>query len=371
MIDRRPLSLFVAVLMLSLAGNGAAQTAGGTPYKIGVTFPLTGPLASSANTYLPAAQIAVDDVNATGGVNGHPLQLVVEDTQGTPEGGIAAMRKVVEVDGAQAILTIYTNVITAQIPLADQLKVPFLSPIEAPNLANRGQYSFAHAASATAMMPLLRDYWKATHVQRVFSFVPNNAFGPVIGGVSRAAAAGTGAEYQEISFDLGQSDYSGLVARAKAFAPDAIFMGAQGGTDETAIIRELRESAINAPIFVSGIFYNEPAWRAGVGSYLPGIIMAGLNYDPTAGRRFIAAFHAKTGGNPPYPAGEIYDMVKMFAAAIARSSYSGPAIRDQLASLKGVPSVFGGAITMDDHYSIPQNYGLWRVRGNQLVAVSP
>jgi len=360
----------VTAVVALLPGVGGSQTA--TPYKIGVTFPLTGPLATNAAEYLPAAEIAVADINRAGGVKGHPLQLVVEDTAGTPEGGVAAMRKVVQVDGVQAVLTIYTNVVTAQIPLADQLKVPFLSPVEAPNLVNRGQYSFSHASSVIALTPLMRDYWRATHVKRVFSIVVNNAFGPVLAGVSRTAADAIGAQLSETTFNTGGGDYRGLVARAKDFNPDAIWLGSQGALDETIIIKELREAGVTAPIFDAGIFYTEPAWRAGVGTYVDGIVMAGLTIDDVAGRDFIAAFRARTGHTPGYPSGEVYDIVRMFAAAIARSSYNGGAIRDALATLKGVPSVFGGTIAMDDqHYSIPTNEAMWRVRGEKLVRVTP
>lgn len=96
----RAIGLLVAILSL-LGASGLAQTVGTEPYKIGVTFPLTGPLTTSGTQYVPAAEVAVSHVNRAGGIHGHPLQLVVEDSLGTPEGGIAAMRKLVQVDGVQ------------------------------------------------------------------------------------------------------------------------------------------------------------------------------------------------------------------------------------------------------------------------------
>src|SRR5258707_1240580 len=136
MIDRRRFSASLAGTFVALGAPSSAQS-GNQPYKIGVTFPLTGPLASSATLYLAGAEVAVNEINNAGGINGHPLQLVVEDTQGTPQGGITAMRKVVQVDGVQAVQTIYTNIVTAQIPLAEQAKVPFLCTVETSVLANK------------------------------------------------------------------------------------------------------------------------------------------------------------------------------------------------------------------------------------------
>src|ERR1700722_3601410 len=99
-----------------------AQNSGS--YAIGATFPLTGPFAAISGEFLKGAQIAIEDVNAAGGVGGRKLQLITEDSQASPQGGIAAMRKLAQVDGAQAILTAFTNVVVAQIPLADEIKVP-------------------------------------------------------------------------------------------------------------------------------------------------------------------------------------------------------------------------------------------------------
>jgi branched-chain amino acid transport system substrate-binding protein len=340
-------------------------------YKIGVTYPLTGPLASSGNEYLPAAQVAVAHINRAGGVNGHPLELVVEDTQGQPQGGIAAMRKVVQVDGALAVLTIYTNVVTAQMPLAEQIKVPLLSPVEAPGLMAKSAYAFSHAASVASMGGLWSNYWRKNKEKRVFAFIVSNAFGPFISAVAKGAAQNAGCEYLETPFNYGENDYRGLVARAKEFGPDAIIIAEQGGVDGTLIIKQVREAGIKAPIFFPGIFYDEVAWRNGVGPYIGGVFEAGIRIDPRAGKQFIDDYRIKTGHFPSYVSGEVYDQIKMFAAAIVRGGYTGEAIRNQLASMKGVPSVFGGQIVMDaEHYSIPSTDSLWTVRDGKLVRVA-
>ena len=367
-MDRKRFSgmLVAAPLLRPAAARAQAHDA----YKIGVTYPLTGSLASSGNEYLPAAEVAVTHINRAGGISGHPLELVVEDTQGQPQGGIAAMRKVVQVDGAQAILTIYTNVVTAQMPLADQLKVPLLSPVEAPGLMSKSTYAFSHAASVASMGTLWQSYWRKTHVKRVFAFIVNNAFGPFISAVAKGAAQNAGVDYQETPFNYGDNDYRGLVARAKDFNPDAVLVAEQGGIDGTLIIKQVREAGLQAPVFFPGIFYDEVAWRNGVGSYINGVVETGIRIDPRAGKQFIDDYRIKTGHIPSYVAGEVYDHIRMFAAAIARGGYNGEAIRNQLATMKGVPSVFGGQIVMDaEHYSIPSTDSLWIVRNGSLQRV--
>ena len=107
----------VAVGLRSMR-TALAQQANAAPYKIGVTYPLSGPSGSWGQLLVPAIEIGVQHINQAGGVNGHPLALVVEDSKGNPEGAVSSMRKVVQVDGVQVIMTIFTNVVSAQIPLA-------------------------------------------------------------------------------------------------------------------------------------------------------------------------------------------------------------------------------------------------------------
>jgi branched-chain amino acid transport system substrate-binding protein len=370
--DRRGFILASAVAAAVFPQPVRAQNAAGSPYKIGVTFPLTGPLAVSANDYLPGAQIAVDDINRAGGISGHPLQLVVEDTQGGPQGGVAAMRKVVQVDGAQAVLTIFTNVVTAQMPLAEQLKVPILSTIETPGLVSKNPYAFAHAASIGTKGKLFGQYWKSHNVKRVYGFIINNAFGPFMSTIAKQAAQNAGTEYAESSFNDGDTDYRGLVARAKEFNPDGVFISQLGGVSGAVILRQVREAGMNATAYLPGIFYDEESFRNAVGPYAENtMIMAGITLDPVAAKQFISAFRIRTGHIPTYQAGEQYDIIQMFAAAIRRGGYNGEAIRNQLAVMKGVPSLFGGQIVMDpDHYSIPSSDTLWRVVKGKLQQVT-
>lgn len=359
----------LAVLLVASAGTAPAQT--NAPYKLGLTIPLSGPLANSGQYYAPAAQIAITDVNAKGGVNGHPLQLLVEDSLGTPPGGLAAMRKLVQVDGTQAILTFYTNVVSAQIPLADELKVPILGSIQTPGLMSHSPYTYSHAETVNATANLFGDYWKKHNMKRAYAFIPNNALGAIFSTAFKAAAAASGVTYDEATFNSGETDFRGVVARAKDFNPDAVIVASPGGLDGTVLIRQVREAGMNAQIFLPGTFLNEPGWTAAVGSYLDGLIMAGVQIDPVAGKKFIADFTAKVGRPPDTYGAELYEEVLMYAAAIQKGSYNGDAIAKQLAVLKGVPSVFGGTITMDpDHYSVPLSNRLRQMRNGQLVLVN-
>jgi branched-chain amino acid transport system substrate-binding protein len=363
---RTIVAALAAALLLAGPLGGNAQT--NAPYKLGATFPLTGPLVTLVGASKAGVDLAVAEINAAGGVKGHPLQVVYEDSQGTPQGGVAAMRKLVEVDGVQAIMTIFTNVVTAQMPLSDQLKVPTLSTIESPGLVNRSQYSFAHTQTVGLEAPLIRDYWKRAGYKRVYAFLGNNAFGQIIEPIVKQLAADVGAEYGETFLDLNQTDYRGSIAKAKDFNPDVLFVTAQGSQAETAAIRQIRELNITAPIFNPGNYFQDRSWRTAVGPYVEGMFFAGLNIDSRVNPKFVKAFHASAGYDPTYIAAEWYDIVHIYAYAIGKAGYNGEAIRNAVAGISGVPSVFGGNIVMgSDHYSTSSGMGIWLVKAGKLI----
>ena len=362
----------VALAGLPVAIPLASSAQVNQPYKIGVTLPLTGQFANNSSAFMPSIEIAVAEINAAGGIKGHPVQLVLEDTQATPQGGVEAMRKVVQVDGAQAILTFYTNVVMAQIPLADQLKVPTLSAVETAGVMGKGEYSFAYASRASVVFPLLGSYWKAHGFKRIFGIFSNNAQGQASSPALRKIVEANGATYGEALVNLTDTDFRGEVIRAKAYAPDAILVNAQGAPAETTVIRQIRELGITTPMFCAANFYNFKIWHDAVGAYAEGMYFAGLNVDQktAAGRAFTRMFRAKTGSDPDYQAAEVYDILKLFAYAIARSSYNGEAIRSVLVSLKDFPSALGGTASMgSDHYAVLNATGLWQARNGRLAPV--
>lgn len=97
--------------------------------KLGSLFPTTGDLASIGQNMPVAAQLAVDTINACGGVNGEPVTLVNEDDQTDPAAGSAAMTKLTEVDQVHAVVGSFaSSVSTAALDVAVRNEVMMISP---------------------------------------------------------------------------------------------------------------------------------------------------------------------------------------------------------------------------------------------------
>ena len=343
----RWVALLSALLILVVVdGPASAQQAKGEPYKIGVTFPLVGPLGAWGQILVPALEIGAQHVNDAGGVNGRPLQLIIEDTKGTPDGAVAAMRKVVQVDHVPIIITIFTNVVTAQMPLADQLKVPIISTVEAPGLVSKSPWAFAHSVLLTKTLPLLAERWKRENVKRLFAFHPNTAIAKIGSPLIKAEAERLGIQHDEVLFKLGDTDFRGLVARAKAFNPDAIMIWGHGTPDEGAIMKQIRELGMTTQMYGGCSCVTARTYQQAAGKAAEGLIYAGFKYDKGAAKRLIDVYRAKLGFEPDYAVIENYDIVRMITQAIKTHGYTSDGIRQGLLAIKEMPSTGGGFINM-------------------------
>ncbi len=108
---------------------GSGTASGDDTLKLGALFPITGDLSSIGQNMPIAAQLAVDTINACGGVNGKPVTLVKEDDQTDPVAGTSAITKLTEVDRVVGVVGSFaSSVSTAALDVAVRNKVMMISP---------------------------------------------------------------------------------------------------------------------------------------------------------------------------------------------------------------------------------------------------
>lgn len=120
---------FATMLVLTACGNSTgAGDAKKAPIKIGAAFALTGYLASFDKPTLHGAQMAVDDINSNGGVNGTPLKLLVEDMKSLPNEAATVAIKLIVQDHVNLLISGASSAGTqAMAPIAEQHQVPIVS----------------------------------------------------------------------------------------------------------------------------------------------------------------------------------------------------------------------------------------------------
>ena len=131
------------------AAPAPAPTATPAPFKIGVMESVTGPGETYGNVAVQAKEMAVDEINADGGINGRMLELVVEDSKCNAQDSITAYNKLTDVDGVKIILgTSCSGAMLGAAPLAEEEGVVLFSGLATnPDIAEAGDYIFRTAMS--------------------------------------------------------------------------------------------------------------------------------------------------------------------------------------------------------------------------------
>ena len=130
-----------ALVFASIAAAFCMAPALAQTLKFGLAMPLTGSQSSFGKDQIKAAEWAVADINAKGGVNGKKLEMIVLDTQGDATLGINAVNRLVNVDRVPVFVTAWSAVVKAVAPIANRERVLGLSIGACGAAAKRGIFS--------------------------------------------------------------------------------------------------------------------------------------------------------------------------------------------------------------------------------------
>lgn len=130
------------VLAVAWGATGTALAQSREPVKIGLSAAVSGGSAASGEAIKRGLQIAIDEINGKGGVlGGRKLELVIRDDEGNPQKGVTIARELVEREKVAAVFGgLHTTVALAQVPVWQELKVPYMGAWAAgTNIARNGQ----------------------------------------------------------------------------------------------------------------------------------------------------------------------------------------------------------------------------------------
>ena len=149
MIGRKSLSIGILGLALGAAGAQAQET-----IKIGLIQPLTGSVAYNGNTDVNGSKLALDEINAKGGVLGKKLELIIEDGQCKPANSVNAAEKLIQRDKVVALSGAFCSSSTlAVMPVAANYKLPLITGVSSSaELTEKGNPWFFRATETDALL---------------------------------------------------------------------------------------------------------------------------------------------------------------------------------------------------------------------------
>ena len=283
---------FTALIAAAFAAPAAAQN-----IRIGFHAPLTGFAASDGKSALQGAELAVEQINAGGGVGGRKLELVVQDDQAKPDQALPLANKYIG-DGLKVVVSgSYSGPTRAAAGVFHQAKVPYVSSYAIhPDITRAGNYvfrtSFMGEVQGRAAAKLIGDNLKKKKVTLV---TLNNDFGQALSAGFKEVAGRFGIQVaSEYTYAMGDRQFGSIVASVKKDDPEALYVSGyffNGGP----LVAQLRAGGITVPIIGTEGFDTHNFIAIAKDAAEGVMITTSLDRDSNAAqmRKFISDYEAK------------------------------------------------------------------------------
>jgi branched-chain amino acid transport system substrate-binding protein len=245
----------LAVVSLAAAGcssSGSSTDGSSGDYKIGMTVDLSGTFSNTGQGERAGAQAYIDHLNASGGINGHKVDLTVLDDAGDPTRGAANTTQLITQQGVSAIIG-YTisNICAAAAPIAQSSKVPLVCQSLPDNLLYPAQdYLFSEGAAVSAQAaPIVAVAKKVVpSITKVaIVAIASSATESLADSVKSMAAANGWKVVSNQTVPLTASDVGTQAAAVAAAKADVVF-GLLDDPLEITLMRELQADGLDVPV---------------------------------------------------------------------------------------------------------------------------
>ena len=306
--------------------------------KIGFNAPLTGFAAADGNSALVGAQLAVEQVNAAGGINGDSIELVVYDDQASPkEAAPLAVKMTTQDEVAAGISGSYSGSTRAAATIFQENAVPYIAAYAVhPDITRAGDYvfrtSFMGEVQGRAGAKLIGDLMG---LKRVAMITLNNDFGKSLAAGFREKAGEFGLELTgEYEYSIRDREFGPIVSKVKADDPDAIYASGYFFT-AGPLVRQIRAAGIAAPV-IGQEGYDSQKFIEIAGPDAEGVIITtSLDRDSSSPvtQAFIKGFEEKAGYATDMVAASAHTAVLVMAEALkAAGAGDRAALRGAIAS---------------------------------------
>jgi branched-chain amino acid transport system substrate-binding protein len=345
---------------------------------IGEYASMTGDTATFGISSDEGIRLALDEINAKGGVLGRKVQVITEDDQSKADEARTAAEKLISRDHVVALLgEISSSKSIAAAPAAQNAKIPMLSPGSTnPKVTEMGDYifraCFIDSFQGEAMARFALDDLKLKKF--AFLYAVNSDYSTGLRDYVKATLQKRGAQIvaEQSYTESKDKDFKAQLTSIKNAEPEAIFVTGYY-TEAGQIARQARELGITVPLIGGDGWDSDKTVQIGKQA-VEGCYFAN-HYSPDEKRpevqEFVNAYKAKYKGKVPDAMAILgYDAMKLMADAIQRAgSTEGPKIRDALAATKNFPGA-GGSITIDAHRNAAKPIVIVKIENGQFKYVT-
>ena len=362
MISRIAAAAITLAAASTMCGSAVAQA-----YKIGISAGLTGYAATVDRAWTEGVKVAVDALNAKGGINGRRLEVIVEDNRSEPQEAVTVYRKMISSDKVDIFLSGCVsagNLAAAGIVVRAQIPMVLCSIL--PQVEDHVKWAFSTLPPARFEVEKRFEYLKEnTQIRKVGVLHDPTPYANLQKGVAEKIAATYGLTIAGVDqYKQDDADLSVQIGKMNAAGAGALLKIGLGGTTMTAaknikqlglqmqMLTSIEDLAVFRPVSeVLGDKFFFVAAPSQIADALPdGPLKKAIN-------DFLLLWKAKHGERDPNWAGRGWDAVMITAAAIQKAnSFDGQKVRDALESVTGFQGTTGiYNFSAANHQGITQN----------------
>ncbi|MCD6360891.1 MAG: ABC transporter substrate-binding protein [Armatimonadetes bacterium] len=346
-------------------GETAVTPPQGEPYKIGGIFALTGKAAALGQPEADTAKMIVEQINAEGGINGRPVEIIIRDTKGDETEGLAAAKELIENQKVLALVGPSRSGTTlGLIDYIEKAQVPLISCAAAAKITTPvKKWVFKTPQTDKDAVATIYNYLNDKGISRIATITVSNAYGD--SGLEELKAqaddAGITITTSEQSQDS-DTDMTAQLTRIKGTNPEAVICWGVGPAP-ALVTKNMKQLQMDIPLIQSHGVANrrfiEAAGDAAEGVILPAgkLLVADQLPDDDPQKQvlldYAAAFKAKYDRDADTFGGHAWDAVQMVINALKSGAEDPAAIRDAIESTTnfvGIGGVFN--YSAEDHYGL-------------------
>lgn len=371
MFKPRIRALSLAVALTSISFGVFAQDS--KPIVIGVPVGLSGANSVVAPSVVQSAQLAVEEINAAGGILGRKVRLEVADDASGAVGAQKAFDSLIFQKKVDVLISMETSAArNAGLPAVAKGKTPYIytSFYEGRSCS---PYMYVNAWVPEQQVPPIVDYFmKEKSAKTIFLIGSDYAFGRGMLAFTKQYAESKGVKVVgEEYLPMDGSDWTAVISKLKAAKPDAIITSTAGGAPNVTLTKQLRAAGVNLPY---GNLAVDEGTAKSMGTDAEGIYISAsyvTGIDSPANKKFLAAMTKKFGADLKTPndlSVPQYEAVYAYKLAVEQAKSTDSAkVLPALAQVK----VDGprGAIVMNKQHHSPLTMYLAQVQADGSVKV--
>ncbi len=367
----------ILLLVIAMVCSAAAFAAGGKESggvaspKIGFMGPMTGDNANYGVLCSQSVKLAVDQFNAKGGIDGIPVTLVIEDSEGNVEKGLSAIEKLSSSDKIVALVgPVFTGVSFAVGERCQNEGLVMISPSAThKDITAIGDYVFRTVVSDGLQGEVAGHYFAEALGYKTMAvlYAKNDYSQGLYEGMTANFEAAGGKVVIAETCQVGDKDFKTQLTKIKAANPDAIYI--PNYTAEMAqILEQAAQLGISIP-FVSCDGFSNPDIYNLAGDFTNGVVYVGPAQvaESDSYKTFVADYTKTFGVGPDSFATNAYDGTNLLLAAMTKvyretGKFDRKAIRDAVAATKDYVGVTG-LVNFAANGDLVAYQGLYKVEG--------